>query len=525
LGIAAKNYRVNPPLIQGLIFGGSLVRGKEGKFRQMGFERSTATVLAYGGAEAPRRRRSISEEMIPGLVGFADVAVVVTVGVVIHGIRFGWGAFGQETSLVEMHLAGSVLMAALIILIFRGGSLYSFDAIAAWPRNSVSIIARVAAVALLLTGLAFAFKVSGQFSRVWLTATTAASAILIWGLRGAVAVLIHRAAKLGALVHTVAVVGAGGQGERFLAQIKDAKAPWVRVAGVFDDRETRIGADVAGVPVRGTVADLIAAVRRREIDAVVITLPWAAEERLFTLVTQLRELPVPVYIGADLIGYRYGTPNRVFAGSVSVLEAARAPLAGWKGVVKAAEDKALAALALLVFGPAMALIAVAIKLGSPGPVLFRQKRYGFSNEVIEVFKFRTMHHDRTDGSAFVQAKKNDARVTRIGRLLRRTSLDELPQLFNVLNGTMSMVGPRPHPTALDEQFERLLAGYNGRHKMKPGITGLAQINGWRGETDTLEKMRARVEHDIRYVETWSLWLDVRILFVTVFLGWMDTNAY
>jgi Undecaprenyl-phosphate glucose phosphotransferase len=387
------------------------------------------------------------------------------------------------------------------------------------------MVARLASVALLLTGLCFAFKISGEFSRVWLMATTATSVVLIWGLRGAIAALILRAVKSGAFARTVAVVGAGRQAERFLAHLKGTNAPQKRIVGIFDDRETRIGADVASVPVRGTIDDLIAAVRRREIDVIVITLPWNAEERLAAIIDRLRDLPVPVYIGADLIGYRFVPSNQAFVVGCIILEAARSPLAGWNGLVKALEDKALALLGLLVFGPLMALIAVAIHLDSPGPVLLRQRRSGFNNGPIEIFKFRTMYHDRPDGDASAQAKKNDARVTRIGRILRRTSLDELPQLFNVWNGTMSMVGPRPHLIEHNKHFERLLTGYNFRHKVKPGITGLAQVNGWRGETDTLEKMRARVEHDIRYIETWSFWLDVRILFATAFIGWAHENAY
>lgn len=478
---------------------------------------------SFGSAAATKRRRLISHDMVPAIVGLADAIAVFVGGLFIYVMHFS-EAFGQEA-----HAAFSLLMAISIYFVFRAGSLYDFDVVAAWPRYSGRIFVRVAAVALLLIGLGVAFKMTDQFSLAWLTATTVASATFIWGLRGACAALIQRATKAGALIRTVAVVGAGDQANRFLAHLMDFKAPWIRIAGVFDDRDKlRIGDNVAGVPVRGTLAVLVAAVRRREIDAVVVTLPWSAEERIVTVINRLRDLPVPVYIGTDLAGYRFAKHDQVFAGGVSVLEAARAPLAGWSGVAKAVEDKVLAILALLVFGPLMALIGIAIKLDSPGPILFRQMRFGFNNELIEVFKFRTMYHEMRDDSGETLTKKADSRVTRLGRFLRRTSLDELPQLFNVLNGTMSMVGPRPHPTrakAGQRFYDEVVLEYAARHKVLPGITGWAQVNGWRGDTDSEEKIKKRVEHDLYYIENWSLGLDFRILIATVFVGWVHKNAY
>ncbi len=183
----------------------------------------------------------------------------------------------------------------------------------------------------------------------------------------------------------------------------------------------------------------------------------------------------------------------------------------------------LSGLAVIALGPLMLLIALAIKLDSPGPVFFRQKRYGFDRRVITVLKFRTMHHD--EARPFRQATRNDERITRIGRWLRRASLDELPQLFNVLRGEMSVIGPRPHPTVLDDSWSSAIAGYAARHRIKPGITGWAQVSGYRGETDTYEKMRKRVELDVHYIENWSLGLDIAILFKTVRIGLFHPNAY
>lgn len=199
-------------------------------------------------------------------------------------------------------------------------------------------------------------------------------------------------------------------------------------------------------------------------------------------------------------------------------------LSGWSGLAKWLIDKIFSTIALVIFAPLLVSIAAAIRIETPGPILFRQKRHGFDVGPITVYKFRSMEHI-PHGSTFRQAIRNDSRVTRVGRFLRWTSLDELPQLFNVLNGTMSLVGPRPHPVELDQQFAALIDGYNGRYRIKPGITGWAQINGLRGETKTVEAMRKRIEHDIYYVENWSLLLDLRILILTALRGWAGPNAY
>jgi Undecaprenyl-phosphate glucose phosphotransferase len=258
---------------------------------------------------------------------------------------------------------------------------------------------------------------------------------------------------------------------------------------------------------------------------VVITLPWNADERLVSIIGRLRNLPVHVYLGSDLIGYHFPGHHRRHLEGVPVLEIASVPLSGWSGLVKAVEDKILAVLALAVLSPLMLLIALAIKLDSRGPVLFRQARYGFNNEVIIVNKFRTMVHDRPPEVGAPQARRDDSRVTRVGRVLRRMSFDELPQLLNVLGGSMSMVGPRPHAVEHNEQYAALIGGYHGRHRVKPGITGWAQVNGLRGRTTTVEQMRRRVEYDISYIENWSPWLDARILILTAVFGWHQKNAY
>ena len=261
------------------------------------------------------------------------------------------------------------------------------------------------------------------------------------------------------------------------------------------------------------------------------------------LMAKLRTAPTDITLAPDHVAYRL-IDRRVhqFAG-LPMITVAERPLGGWSYFVKAIEDRVLAVIAMILFLPAMLVISLLIRLDSPGPALFRQPRYGFNNNIFNVYKFRTMYQGPPPGLAapppegqaiageaagiggLAQATRQDPRVTRIGRFLRRTSLDELPQIFNVLRGEMSMVGPRPHAIAHNEEFAKIIDQYMGRHRVKPGITGWAQINGLRGETDTPEKMERRVQADLYYIENWSIWLDMRILFRTLFVGFVNENAY
>jgi Undecaprenyl-phosphate glucose phosphotransferase len=237
-------------------------------------------------------------------------------------------------------------------------------------------------------------------------------------------------------------------------------------------------------------------------------------------------MPLNIYLGADIVGFRLELrePASHF-GQMPIVGVIGRPLSGWAVLTKAVEDYTLATVATVLLSPVMATVALAVKLTSPGPVLFRQERLGFNNQVFEIYKFRTMRNSACNETKTVQARANDPRVTSIGRFLRRTSLDELPQLFNVLTGSMSLVGPRPHAIDHNEEYGRAIRSYFARHRVKPGITGWAQVNGLRGETETTEKMDARVRHDIKYMENWSLMFDLRILVLTVYIVLTGRNAY
>ena len=275
----------------------------------------------------------------------------------------------------------------------------------------------------------------------------------------------------------------------------------------------------------GTLNSIPAYLKVNHADGVYLTLPWRAEGKIQWLLKELADLTTSVHIIPDIFFFDLILGGSVtYLGNLPAISLRDSPLRGINSVIKNLEDILIASVVLLLTSPIMAAIAVIIKLTSPGPIIFKQYRYGLNGHPIKVYKFRTMTVCE-DGYAFKQATPCDPRVTRFGAFLRKTSLDELPQFFNVLQGRMSIVGPRPHPVSLNEEFRRLVPGYMLRHKVKPGITGLAQINGWRGETETLEKMEKRIEFDLEYLRQWTLLLDLKIMAKTLLLGSWRTNAY
>ena len=286
---------------------------------------------------------------------------------------------------------------------------------------------------------------------------------------------------------------------------------------------------VAGERKLGTVDDLVEFGRRTRVDLVIFSLPISAESRILQMLKKLWVLPVDIRLAAHANKLRFRPRSYSYIGNVPVLDVFDRPIADWDVVMKWLFDKIIGSLMLLCALPVMAVIAIAIKLDSRGPILFKQKRYGFNNDLIEVYKFRSMYADAADMTADRLVSKDDPRVTRVGRIIRKASLDELPQLFNVaLKGNLSLVGPRPHAINAKAEarlYDEAVDGYFARHRVKPGITGWAQVNGWRGETDTHEKIQKRVEHDLYYIENWSVLFDLFILAQTPLALLKTENAY
>ena len=274
----------------------------------------------------------------------------------------------------------------------------------------------------------------------------------------------------------------------------------------------------------GKISDLINEARKGTIDRIYIAMHMRDEVAIKNMVSQLTDTTCSVLYIPDVFTFNILQSRTEEINGVPVVPLFDSPLNGINMVFKRLEDIIVSSLILILISPILLVIATAVKTTSKGPVIFRQVRYGMDGKPIKVWKFRSMTVMENDDKV-IQATKNDIRVTKVGKFLRSTSLDELPQFFNVLFGQMSVVGPRPHAVSHNEQYRSLIQGYMLRHKVKPGITGLAQINGWRGETDTLEKMEKRIEYDLLYIRGWSIWLDLKIIFLTVFKGFINKSAY
>jgi Undecaprenyl-phosphate glucose phosphotransferase len=472
----------------------------------------------------PREHRlPVSWSIVTGIWVALDSIAIIGSGTACYFQQFVWS---ESYSGIYVSAVLFVWLASLLLSQFAG--LTEPDAVLT-PSRVVDRILMVGAVSFLfLLALAFSLKVSEAFSRVWVFSFALSAALSVILVRLAGAFVLRRLARSGLLARRVAIFGATEQAAQFISHFRDGAKDLSRIVGVFDDHPGHVVGKIANMGISGNYEELIAAIRAGKVDDAVVAIPWASESYISEVVNHLREFPINVYLAFDLVGYRYqlrGSPSH-FAG-LKLVEVVDAPLTGWKVVLKAAEDRILALLFLILLSPAILLIYLAVRLESPGPAFFRQTRYGFNNKPFVIYKFRSMRvRDETEEEdKTVQAVRDDPRVTRIGRILRRTSLDELPQLLNVLNGTMSLVGPRPHAVDHNEEYAKLIHGYFARHNVKPGITGLAQVNGLRGETNTVEKMKERVRHDIHYTEHWSMWLDFHILFKTACIIWFGKNAY
>jgi len=325
-------------------------------------------------------------------------------------------------------------------------------------------------------------------------------------------------------MRSIVVVGANDAGIKFAGVCERHPNLFMQVQGFFDDRADRRQPPGLRYPMLGKMAEVAAYVRRKNIKMIFISQPVSAQPRIRQLVDELKDTTASVYFLPDVYVFDLMQARFDTVGGMPVIAISETPFMGFNSVLKRGTDVVVSALALVLLAPLMLVIALAVKLGSPGPVLFKQRRYGLYGEEIYIYKFRSMTV-LDDGPTIVQARADDRRITRIGHFLRRTSLDELPQFINALQGRMSVVGPRPHAVAHNEEYRKLIKGYMLRHKVKPGITGWAQVNGLRGETATLDKMEARIRYDLDYLRNWSLWLDLWIILKTVKVVLTRENAH
>ncbi|MES3020120.1 MAG: undecaprenyl-phosphate glucose phosphotransferase [Pseudomonadota bacterium] len=421
------------------------------------------------------------------------------------------------------------LLVLMILAFFISSAVYQqVDPYRAWRSGRMLAYARDTVVGWLLTvgvllflgyasGLSYYYDEPAVFA--WFTATP----LLLLISHTTVRRVTFRPGKHSE-VRSAVVVGANDVGLKFATVCEQQPNLFVQVQGFFDDRTEERTPPKLRQPMLGQMAAIAAYVRTHNIKMIFISQPISAQPRIRRLLDELQDTTASVYFLPDIYIFDLMQARFDNVGGMPVIAICETPFMGLNGTIKRGSDIVLSLTIQLVLLPLMLLIALAVKLSSPGPVIFRQRRYGLYGEEIIVYKFRSMTAT-DDGNTIVQARVDDARVTRVGAFLRRSSLDELPQLLNVLQGRMSLVGPRPHAVAHNEQYRKLIKGYMLRHKVKPGITGWAQVNGMRGETDTLEKMEARIRYDLDYLRSWSLWLDVWIILKTIKVVLKRQNAY
>jgi Undecaprenyl-phosphate glucose phosphotransferase len=459
-------------------------------------------------------RRAYSPIVIAGAVRLADLVLLSVVGIALYlGYVTPISGFRWE------YIAAILMTTLAAVVCFQAADIYDVQVFRGQLRQMTRMISSWSLVFLLFIGASFFAKLGNEISRLWLSAFFCVGLASLISSRLLLRTLVRYWARQGRLDRRTVVVGADENGEHLIEALSKQTDSDIDIVGVFDDRNDDRALDTcAGKAKLGKVDDIVEFARRTRVDLVLFALPISAETRILEMLKKLWVLPVDIRLSAHTNKLRFRPRSYSYLGKVPTLDVFEAPITDWDLVMKWMFDHFVGAIVLLLATPVMALIAIAIKLDSPGPVLFRQKRFGFNNERIDVFKFRSLYHDQADPIAARMVTKNDSRVTRVGRFIRKTSLDELPQLFNVVfKSNLSLVGPRPHAVQSKFQnrlYDEAVDGYFARHRVKPGMTGWAQINGWRGEVDNEEKIQKRVEFDLYYIENWSVLLDLVILLKT-----------
>ncbi len=486
--------------------GQSLARGKEQRPEALASPVQRGTALRP--SVSPSLLSEIQAIVFPAGIVFASFAAkIVFFDIVLH------------TAAPDTFYLGAGVLAAIVMALIGGLSRINAtaDIVAGEVKHRVIIMAASLSFMLLLW-LFQLLKVSDSFSGGWFALWYVFSLAFLIGARLRILLWARLLRAESRLLQRVAIYGSPDLAARVARELT-ASDPDLFLAGIYSDN---IAPGCCAAP-SGGMHELIAAAQSGACDRVVLAMPSSAKDKIVQAAAQLEVLPIDVQLCPD--GITVPCQAGSFeGGSLVLLDLQNRPLSPRGILIKAAVDYVLGAIALIALSPVMLAAAIAIKLDSRGPVLFIQSRHGYNHRIVRVMKFRSMTVAE-DGPVVTQAVRGDKRVTRVGRFLRRTSLDELPQLFNVLKGELSLVGPRPHAVTHNASYTQILTRYANRHKVKPGITGWAQVNGCRGETKTPEDMRKRVEFDLQYIKNWSLWLDVQILARTLLVPFYSSNAY
>ncbi|NJC33725.1 Undecaprenyl-phosphate glucose phosphotransferase [Sphingomonas jejuensis] len=476
--------------------------------------------------EAPAGRRSpMLLEVSTLLLRLFEFLAVTGSAALITSVVGGLGDQSDVSRYINASIVAGFFYAGLAEVIGAYDTDVRFSVRRAWGR----VLTAWLSTGMFMLTMGFLLKVSDDFSRGW---------GIGWFVTGAGALCLVRAAgtgwmrsmkRQGVFNQRVAIFGAGSQGDRLAGYIIGNEKLTIDLVGFFDDRmPDRLPDRDVKLALKVNLRDLVKRIRDGEVDQVIVALPWSAETRLQEVVAALAITPVRIRLAPDLASFAFAQRPVVLLGDLPVMTLFERPISGFDQIIKKIEDMTIGLIALVIASPVLIVAAIAIKLDSKGPVFFRQPREGFNNRTFHIWKFRSMRTDHCETDGIKQATRRDPRITRVGAVLRRTSIDELPQLFNVLAGEMSLVGPRPHAPSTragDRLFSEVVATYAARHKVKPGITGWAQVSGWRGETDTEEKLLKRLECDLYYIENWSVGLDIYILLRTALTGFISKAAY
>jgi Undecaprenyl-phosphate glucose phosphotransferase len=469
------------------------------------------------------KEQTLPAPVLAGLVQVFEALMLALIGAAIYVLYIK----DELWSFYALVIISCVITANVLFNMAQTHSIAAY-------RNLLHSLWRVAAawsaiILLVLAGVFF-FKASDALSRVWVVCWFFSGGFTLILFRVGLRMIVRNWARQGKFKRRAVIVGGGAESSELIAQIRSGAKDEIELFGLFDDRiDERSPDEVDGCPKLGNVSDLVDFARRTQVDIVIVSMPLSAEKRVLDMLKRLWVLPVDIRLSTHMSRLKFKSTAYSYIGAVPVLDIANRPISNWNLVFKWVFDKTVAITALILLSPVMIITAIAIKLESKGPVLFRQKRHGFNNELIEIYKFRSMYTDASDAAATKLVTKDDPRVTRVGRFIRKTSIDELPQLFNVLKNELSIVGPRPHALqakAANQLYNEAVDGYFARHRVKPGMTGWAQIHGWRGETDTVDKIMGRVNFDLYYIENWTPFLDFYVLLMTPFsLFSKNENAY
>ncbi|MEE9321745.1 MAG: undecaprenyl-phosphate glucose phosphotransferase [Granulosicoccus sp.] len=455
-----------------------------------------------------------------------DLLIILLCFVTTHRVYLGDLDFSSERLAVMLvTIASSFLVLAIGGVYRESRSQYLHEEIG---RLFICWMVIIFSVSLF----AFLSKVAVEVSRLWFGISIGTAFLLSAALRIVVSLMLAAAHKQGLKTSSIVVIGGGHEAQMVLTRLEANPAVGVRVAAIFDSKGVGHSVPESGHSITGNLDDVLPFVEHmrqlgQPIDEVWLALPLEQVQVMRTVIDKLNDSSVDVCIVPDMFAMQLLSGAQMRVADMAVVNVSDIRIAGTAERFKTVFDTVVASIAVTVLLPVMVAIAIAIKLESKGPVLFRQRRYGMNGQEIEVWKFRSMRVDKSEDvdKRVRQATRGDERVTRVGALLRRTSMDELPQFYNVLQGQMSIVGPRPHAVSHNEEYRHQIDGYMMRHKIKPGITGWAQVNGWRGETDTLEKMEKRVQYDLEYIRDWSAWFDIKIMLLTVVRGFSGKNVY